>query len=122
VNDDVIVHVRPADDTTSVLSVTMLDAIAVRDDGSPDVDAIDYSRERGPFWLVFVNKVALDPEHPLPEQRVDAAFHRAVREHPGQEIGVAPCTPEDLANAGIHRIPVPPDSPEGRFLVPGEGQ
>ncbi|MEW1845921.1 hypothetical protein AB0392_48905 [Nonomuraea angiospora] len=62
---------------------------------------IDYSREPGPFWLVFVNKVALEPERPLPFPYVMAAFDRAYRDHPGQEIGVAPCTPEDLANAGI---------------------
>ncbi|TMR90532.1 hypothetical protein [Nonomuraea basaltis] len=62
---------------------------------------IDYERDRGPFWFVVVDNVVLDPEHPLPERHVDDAFHRAVRDYPGQEIGVAPCTPEDLANAGI---------------------
>lgn len=100
-NDDVMVSVRPADDTTSVLSVTMLWAIAIRDDGSPDVDAIDYEGERGPFWLVFVDKVAIRPDRPLPLPYVMAVFERAVRDFPGQEIGVAPCTAEDLANARI---------------------
>ncbi|MEV1003488.1 hypothetical protein [Nonomuraea sp. NPDC050202] len=62
---------------------------------------IDYSGEPGPFWLVFVNEVAIQPERPLPFRCVMAAFEQAVRDHPGQEIGVAPCGPEDLANAGI---------------------
>lgn len=62
---------------------------------------IDYERECGPFWFVVVDNVVLDPEHPLPERHVDEAFHQAVRDFPRQEIGVAPCTAEDLANAGI---------------------
>lgn len=57
--------------------------------------------EHSPFWLVFVNKVALEPERPLPFPYVMAVFEQAYRDHPGQEIGVAPCTPDDLANAGI---------------------
>ncbi|MEV4079191.1 hypothetical protein AB0J43_02710 [Nonomuraea fuscirosea] len=62
---------------------------------------IDYSCEPGPFWLVFVNKVAVQPERPLPFPYVMAVFEQAVRDYPGQEIGVAPCTPDDMANAGI---------------------
>ncbi|TYB71173.1 hypothetical protein FXF51_01685 [Nonomuraea sp. PA05] len=52
------------------------------------------------FWLVFVNNVALNPEHPLPLLAAAAAFVQAGLNHPGQEVGVAPCGPEDLANAG----------------------
>ncbi|MGR6921213.1 hypothetical protein ACU635_43815 [[Actinomadura] parvosata] len=53
------------------------------------------------YWLVFVDHVAIDPERPLPLLDAAAAFVRAGLNHPGQEIGVAPCGPEDLANAGI---------------------
>ncbi|SEU46397.1 hypothetical protein [Nonomuraea wenchangensis] len=68
---------------------------------APAAAAIDSSWKSGLFWLVFVNGVALDPEHPLPLLGAAAAFVQAGLDYPGQEIGVAPCTPEDLALAGI---------------------
>ena len=64
-------------------------------------EPIDQEHLPGPFWLVFVNKVALNPDRPLLFEQVADAFERAYLDHPGQEIGVAPCTPEDLALAHI---------------------
>ncbi|TMR99556.1 hypothetical protein [Nonomuraea basaltis] len=75
-------------------------------DGSIDLTAIDYTTETGPYWVVFVDNTAVNPDWPLP---IAWAAHewkrlasRALETRSGARVELVQCTHEEL-----ELVPVP---------------
>ncbi|WP_431928651.1 hypothetical protein [Nonomuraea jabiensis] len=69
-------------------------------DGSIDPSGIDYTKETGPYWVVFVNNVAVNPDRPLPYAYADHEWKRlagiALQSGGRDRVELVQCTPEEL--------------------------
>ncbi|GAB2918282.1 hypothetical protein ACFMQL_20290 [Nonomuraea fastidiosa] len=63
----------------------------------------------GPYWLVFVNNTAVDPDHPLTWEKAAAEWERAARRalQTGERVELVQVTLDELDL-------VPPDAGGGR--------
>ncbi|MER7365965.1 hypothetical protein [Nonomuraea wenchangensis] len=69
-------------------------------DGAIDPSGIDYTKETGPYWVVFVNNAAVNPDRPLPLAYAGHEWKRiatSAAENGGQDrVELVQCTPEEL--------------------------